>query len=103
MEFIVPLVIAAGIAYLYISFKKSKKDSAPDHPEAPYKVEAPVAAVVKTQITDAVTTPAKVKLRQPGTPKKAPAAKKPAVKKTPATKKPSTKKATAKKPAPKAS
>ena len=97
MEFIVPLIIAAGIAYLYVSFKKSKKECASIQPEAPYKVEAPVAAVVETQITDAVTTPAKVKLRKPGTPKKAPATKKPA------TKKPSTKKATAKKPAPKAS
>ena len=96
MEFIVPLVIAVGIAYLYISFKKSKKEVASIEAEAPYKVEAPVAAVVETQITDAVTTPAKVKLRKPGTPKKAPAAKKPAVKKAPAAKKPATKKSTPK-------
>ena len=81
MEFIVPLLIAAGVAYLYFSFKKSKKEVASIQSEAPYKVEAPVAAIVETQVTDAVTTPAKVKLRQPGTPKKAPAAKKPATKK----------------------
>ena len=97
MEFIVPLLIAAGVAYLYFSFKKSKKEVASIEAEAPYKVEAPVAAVVKTQVTDAVTTPAKVKLRKPGTPKKAPAAKKPA------TKKPAAKKAATKKPTPKAS
>lgn len=97
MEFIVPLLIAAGVAYLYFSFKKSKKEVASIQSEAPYKVEAPVAVVIETQVTDAVTTPAKVKLRKPGTPKKAPAAKKPA------TKKPAAKKAATKKPTPKAS
>ena len=84
MEFIIPLFIAAVLAYLYGSYKKSKKESASVTPEAPYKVEAPVA--VKPQITDAVTlAPTAVKLRKPGTPKKPAAktttAKKPAVKK----------------------
>jgi histone H1/5 len=105
MEFIIPLVIAAGLAYLYVSYKKSKKESASVTPEAPYKVEAPVA--VEPQITDAVTlAPTAVKLRKPGTPKKAVAAKKPVVKttvsKTAVTKKAPATKPAVKKAAPKA-
>jgi hypothetical protein len=99
MEFIIPLVIAAGLAYLYVSYKKSKKESASVTPEAPYKVEAPVAA--DPQITDAVTlAPTAVKLRKPGTPKKPVV--KTTVSKTAVTKKAPATKPAVKKAAPKA-
>lgn len=98
MEFIVPLLIAAGIGYLYVSFKKSKKESAPIQPEAPYKVEAPESTSFEGKVE---VQPTAVKLRKPGTPKQTTAVKKPAAKKqTPkatTAKKPAAKKVNVKK------